>query len=329
MKREKLQRLKFIIPIIIVGISIIVLINSISINHVPFYHYQMNQDTDYKVYLKENDFINKKYLEKGQVYLQNIVRYIELNFLYNYEASLKDTISYQYDITSILTINYANTNQTLINKEYPIIENKQLEQVNSNLVQIKENINIDYQKYYQEVQRFKEQFNLPVNASLKVKFTIELKNAQGNKKISASEVTIDLTSHVFEIKVQEVKDEEDTILEVQKIRKKVNYPILIITNIFIILSLIYFLYQIKKYQLSKVTKFEREIKEILKRYGEIIVELEKEPDIEFKNIIDVKSFDELIDVEEEIREPILYYQKNEEAIFLIIDHEITYRKIIQ
>ena len=48
------------------------------------------------------------------------------------------------------------------------------------------------------------------------------------------------------------------------------------------------------------------------------------PKLEMKNVIDVKEFEELISIEDEIREPILYYR--EKNAFFIIDNKIIYRK---
>ena len=69
---------------------------------------------------------------------------------------------------------------------------------------------------------------------------------------------------------------------------------------------------------------------ILRKYKEIIVEVESMPNINGKNIIDVKGFEELITIEEEIRLPILFYEENEnEYVFLIIDENVVYRKIMK
>lgn len=330
MKSKKIQICKCSISIIIMISSIIVLINSLAINNDPIYQYQMSQDTDYKVYLEKNDFIKENYLTKNQLYLQNIVRYIEINFLYQYEASDKEDLYYQYDISSNLNINYANTNQTLVSKNYPIITNKILEQKDSSKIEVKESVNIDYQKYYQEVQKFKEQFNVPVSASLTVSFNLQMQIGEDqDTKTSASTVIIDLTGSVFEIKIQESEDQQETILEIGQMNQETNYLLVMFFSILFISSFVYLIYNIKTYQLSKTIKLKKKTREILRKYGQIIIELEKEPKINLKNIIDVKNFNELVEVEEEIREPILYYKKEDKDMFLIIDNYVTYRKIIE
>lgn len=69
---------------------------------------------------------------------------------------------------------------------------------------------------------------------------------------------------------------------------------------------------------------------ILRKYKEIIVEVENKPDVDGKNVMDVKGFEELITIEEEIRLPILFYEENdEEYVFLIIDENVVYRKFMK
>ena len=69
-------------------------------------------------------------------------------------------------------------------------------------------------------------------------------------------------------------------------------------------------------------------KTMKKKYREIIVELEYKTDFEMKNVVDVKDFEELIDVEEKIRNPILFFEDEGHFVFLIMDDNVLYRKIL-
>lgn len=325
----KMREWKIIITITIAIIGIMLSVQSFPISKYPMYQYQINQDTDYKVYIEPNDFIQKKYLGKNQVYVQSLIKYIELNFSYYYQASQKENVKNNYNIVATLIISYSNTNQKIVEKEYPIIINKTLDKLDTSNMEINEIINIDYQQYYQEVQKFKQQFNLPVKAVLKINFNVntEINSEKRTDKASMSEISIDLSEPVFEIKTQESEDQKETVLE--NAGANINYVLLTIGVLLFIISNISLLYQIRKYQLIQTTRFKLKIKEILRKYSDIIVELDKEPIINIKNFIDVKDFNELIDIEEEIREPILYYEKDKESIFIIINKEIVYRKILR
>ena len=95
-----------------------------------------------------------------------------------------------------------------------------------------------------------------------------------------------------------------------------------------ITSLIFFAYK-KKFAPEKESAYEKEIKRILKEYGDIIVEINTLMDISKMAIIEVKSIRELIDLESELRIPILYYEEENESWFMIIQGRQLYRFIIK
>ena len=233
--------------------------------------------------------------------------------MYNYNASAKENLICKYDIVSTLYLEYSNTKQVIFEKNYPIIENKTIQKNNSNKIDIEEKINIDYQKYNSEVESFKEKFNLPLTAYMIINFNVEtwLQNQQNIKQASTSKATIDLSQPAYEIKVKESDEQENTILETQDLNKNINYIALAIGLILFVISSGIFGYQIWKYQVTELNKIKIKVMKILRKYKEIIVEVESMPNINGKNIIDVKGFEELITIEEEIRLPILFYEENE------------------
>ncbi len=122
-------------------------------------------------------------------------------------------------------------------------------------------------------------------------------------------------------------NQENTIIETQD--KNVNYVLLWLGGTLFIISAGYLFYLIWKYQLTEAKKVQVKVSRILKKYKEIIVELECKPNFEIKNVVDVKEFEELIDVEEDVRGPILFFEDEGQFVFLIIGDNVVYRKIIQ
>ena len=156
-----------------------------------------------------------------------------------------------------------------------------------------------------------------------------IQNQENVNQTSTSKVTIDLNQPAYEIKVKESNEQENTILETQDANKNVNYTLVIIGLVLFAIFGGIVVYQIWKYQLTELNRTKIKVMRILKKYRNIIVELEKKPEFSIKNIIDVREFEELIDIEEEIRVPILYYEEDEEYVFLIIDNNVVYRRILK
>lgn len=325
------NKIKIEASIVIVIIAIIIFITAVNIQRENIYAYNIKQNTDYKVYLNSNDFINRDYLDKDNIYISEMVKNINLNFNYNYDATDLTKIKYKYDIIATLYIDYANNNKNLFKKQDYIIKDKFLEINSGNRININETVNIDYNLYNNEVNKFRERYNLQTKSYLKIDFIvkteIQLKKQENIfEKEAASEISFNLNQPVFEIIEKNYGNESKEISDTGKEIKNINKNAIISSSLLFIIGMSYFIIQMKKSLLSKENVYKIKLKKILKKYSDIIVELENSIDIEKYYIIDVKNLDELIDVEEEIREPILFFKKEEYInVFLIIDNEKIYR----
>ena len=102
------------------------------------------------------------------------------------------------------------------------------------------------------MEKFKEQFNLPVTAYLIINFNIQA-GIQNQEKTSTSKVTIYLNKPAYEIKVEDSENQENTILETQD--NNINYAVLWFGCTLFIISVGYLVYLIWKYQLTETKKF--------------------------------------------------------------------------
>ncbi len=125
---------------------------------------------DVCVIKKFSDYSQIRNLKEG-----DIIEY-QLNniFILHRIVDIKETTKgYRYQIKGDNNKEASNTSQVVLEKNYPIIENKIIQQQYSNKIDINEKINIDYQKYNGEVEKFKEQFNLPITAYLVINFNVQ------------------------------------------------------------------------------------------------------------------------------------------------------------
>ena len=93
---------------------------------------------------------------------------------------------------------------------------------------------------------------------------------------------------------------------------------IILVTLFIILSVCLSIYM--KESPDDYAVFIKEKKRILKTYDSVIVEVETLPNIAGKNIIKVKTFDDLVDAQLELREPIYYKNDNDSCFFLLLHY---------
>ncbi len=93
---------------------------------------------------------------------------------------------------------------------------------------------------------------------------------------------------------------------------------LILGALFIILTICLSIYI--KEEPDEYTTFIKNKKRILRLYDSIIVEVEEIPNIAGKNIIKVKSIEDLVDAQLELREPIYYKNDNDSCFFMLLHY---------
>ena len=93
---------------------------------------------------------------------------------------------------------------------------------------------------------------------------------------------------------------------------------LILGALFIILTIILATYI--REEPDEYSAFVKNKKRILRTYDSIIVEVEDIPNIAGKNIIRVKSIENLVDAQLELREPIYYKNDNDSCFFMLLHY---------
>lgn len=303
------------------------------------YAYNINRNTDYKVYLRKNNFIDQEYMGMNSTYITDLVDYIDANFRYNYNVSQKATSKSTYKIIAVINVEYYVTGSSqgtkLWSKEYTLLEPKQIA-TDTNQININENVKIDFNKYNTEIKNFKEQFGLPIKSYLEVKLVVNSEasvkgSGKTEKDNSVVNLKMDLNGQVFNITQDYEPVSKGQILDESKIGEKSNIILLIIGIILFLISIIGILNIFRKIiSVDRKTDYEVALNRILKNYGDIVAEIVTPTETEEMKVIDVKNFDQLLDIEEEIRMPILFYEtiEGEEGEFTIIYDNIVYRYIL-
>lgn len=327
---------------IILFISFICIVKSFSTpkdNMKILYAYNINKNTDYKVYLKKNNFINQDYMGMNETYITELVDYIDSNFLYNFSVSQKATSKYEYKIVSELNVEYYATGQTegtkLWSREYTLLEPKIIE-TDANQININENIKIDFNSYNEEMKKFKSEFGLPIKSYLDVKLIVNSEievpsSGKTEKDSSVINLNIPLNLQVFNISQNYEKASNGQVFDETNQSNKSNIILLVVGIILLAISFIGILNVFRKIiSADRRTDYEIALNRILKNYGDIVAEILTPTETDGMKVIYVKNFDQLLDIEEEIRMPILFYEtvEGEEGEFSIISDNIVYRYIL-
>ena len=84
--------------------------------------YTSNGKFDYKVYLKQNDFIEKEYIDQGEAYILDLIDHIQITSLYNFKSTSKTNVTGTNKLIAKLKVYYKessdkNNNPEVMNKE--------------------------------------------------------------------------------------------------------------------------------------------------------------------------------------------------------------------
>lgn len=341
-KRTKNILRNICISTVILFLGIILILKSFKVEQGSqnlLYSYNLSKNVNYTVNLFENEFFETQALEMNKTYISSLVDKINMDFNYSLSGNKKAKTKYMYQVVAVSNVKYAsnaNDNKDVIwSKQYVLVEPKTVETDNSNF-RISENFDIDFAKYNSEVKNFKEQLRLPIDAELEVKLIVrsdmDVPNVENTVvESSIMNLKMDLAKDVFTIEKQFENTDTKNIFETTESNNKINKPLLIIGSILVVIAIMIILDSIRKsIKFNKKSDYAIALNRILKNYGDIVAEIVSPVEIDNLNVIEVKNFDQLLDIEEEVRMPILFYETipDEQGEFIIVCDSMAYRYVI-
>lgn len=342
LKKWVIVSLAIFVALLIV-IDIFLLLSSIKIGKKDTgeitYVYNIKQPTiDYKVLLYPNSFIEAEYLGKGESYLADLTKSIDITYNYQYVSSKKVNLHYNYKVEAIITgeyrLNSSDSSSKVWTKEYTLSEeDKDVEDIYN--LNLNPSVSIDYNSYNDIVSEFRKELKLSITANLSVRLTVTVTGEVEDNKINdikTMELVIPLNQQAFNIEENVPEEDAHTYTKQEDYVEEVNYFKLIVGGVAQVLIIIL---TVNFYRLAldikPKTQYEKKKNKYLKAYGDIVVEVDSRIDEDSLQVVKVKSFEELIDLEEELRIPINFYQvpDKEMGIFTILYNHILYKYVLE
>ena len=335
----ELRFLTYIIAIVLCTIlSCVFLMISISHKSKTNLTYKQTSNLDYKVYLKPNNYYNEKYLNKDMQYIASLIDYIKIDFNYNFKMNYNIDYKYSYYIKSnILVTDKSDKKKVIYTKEDKLAEDKLMHKNNSNEFNIKEEFNIDYAKYNNLIKQFKSEYGINANSSLDLSLIVDVTDEKGNKVMTPSDdnvmkISIPLTEQMINIGMdyKEINNSDNAeVYQEYNISNKVLFGISIVFmvgSLSSVVMLVLFLIKTSK----KKTPYEILLSKILKEYDRVIINSKKNIILDGE-VVDVNSFEELLDVRDNLEKPILFYEmhKGQNSLFVIKSGNICYRYVLK
>lgn len=283
---------------------------------------------DYKVWLQENDFYEEEYLGEDYNVIADAIDEIEIDFDYNLNFSDYVQGSSYYTINSrIVAYQKGDLSEKKIWDYNKLIRDRAITIYDVDTLKINNanNFRIDYQEYRELMNDYKNNYGVSLVGDLIIEIDIKsnLSYSKFTNNIDLDNrrmfLTIPLTDSVVSISKDNIDMSSQTLIE--KGETKINYLKLSLSLIAFVLgfSLCVFLGLTLAKLVGYDSKYDRELKRILRTYGSIIVNVKQFKFDNNEKIIYVDSISELLDAQQELRKPILFYNVkfNKKASFAL------------
>lgn len=329
--------LSSVITVICLVISIMSFVSSFTYLAEQSTSYRENSFLDYKVYLNPNDFYEVEYLPKDKVYIASLIKNVNVDFNYTFSIEEKVDMKFDYDIVANLEITDESGSNKFYEKEYTLLSKKEEEVKAGEQYSLKENLWIDYNYYNNVANNFRNAYGVETTSRLVVSLRI-------NKQISDEETTrlsdnkamtlsIPLSSKTININLN--YNEINNSSYITKMSEKVvsNYALVALSVLaaFIAIVALSKVFKLISVLYARKTPYDRFITKILTGYDRLIVETETVPVFDEEAIIKIRKFEELVDVRDNLKMPIMYVviAPHQKSYFYIKHNEDIYLYIVK
>lgn len=319
------------------------LIKAFTLEEAKVINYAEHSNLDYKVYLKTNNFYDDEYLPKDMLYVANLIDKIKIDF--NYQFSIEESIDlmFEYELLGKLIIQDETESNTYYEKEYNLLNKQSITLKDNKTETINETIEIDYDEYNRIANSFKTSYGLNTKSKLIVYFNInkdtisdEDKNVLINDSVNNMIINIPLSEKSVDINLnyKDINNESRVLDNSKVVIDNIVYLIIAIISIITSLVLIVKIMRLLKYIVKKKNVYDKYIERILNEYDRLIVETTSSPILKEEDkekVIMVEKFTELLDVRDNLKQPIMYYivTKHQKCHFYINSGEKIYLTTIK
>lgn len=315
---------------VLLGTNLI--IKSLKVNGSEKLYFVEKGDVNYLVCLKDNNFFEDQCLNSNMSYVASLINNISLNFNYQFNGNIDDLINnVDYQVNAKLIIENIDTKAKYYEKEFELVsKTDDIVSNNGTLYDLNKNINIDYEYFNNIANSFKSQYGVNSQSYLEVYLNInKYSSYQDIPKSSLISVKIPLSQKAIEIKFNTHNLNNSIDKSISSKSLIINGYFKFIIGVFLLLFSFVFLVVIvmiiNNYR-KKVSKYNKFINKILREYDRLIVETSTIPNYEDYNVLIINSFNELVDVRDNLRSPIMYCDvlSEKESLFYIINGNNLY-----
>lgn len=297
--------------------------------------YTSSGNIDYKVFLKENNFIDNEYLNAGEAYILDLIDYVRLTPVYNFKSTSKTNVTGTNKLVAKLKVYYKessdkNNNPEVMNKEKTLDE--KVMNFNDDKYTSLGSYDLYLNEYLDMLKEFQSEVKIAVDGYLDITYESSFDGKVGGASYSNkydNTVRIPLSNSVVKIENQKAEVKESNVYEADLVKtNKTVMSYIVIANI-VVFIIICFLLK-KLFSFTNKSEYQRKLSKILKNYDDIIVNTSSIVDVKKYKVIKIDEFKEILNLSRELLLPIMNYEKikDKETWFYVIKDDILYMHVV-
>lgn len=299
-------------------------------------NYIDKSNLDYKVYLKENDFYNVDYLDKDMMYVASLINKVNVTFNYDFSSDINLNLDFKYNIIGKLTIQDSTGKSNYYENTYILLNDKKTTLKNDNKQNIHETINIDYDYYNNIANVFKTNYGVNTISKLTLYLTID-KSSKDEKimlkdlDVMSLEIPLSERSINIEMNYKEIDNISNIIMNSNVFIDNMIYIILLLIFIVLLIISTVKITRLLSLLINKKTKYDKYVNRLLTEYDRLISNTLTQPNTDGIEIINIESFQELVDIRDNLSLPIMYYSitKHHKCWFYISHNNKMYLYVVK
>ncbi|NLC07964.1 MAG: DUF5305 domain-containing protein [Syntrophomonadaceae bacterium] len=310
------------------------------VKEVPVYTCQQQIQVDYQVFIDPNNFFAEQIIGPGQAYITSLTQDIETTLNYSFSGDAPSDISGQYQVEAVLT--------GYILKEKPGSQTMEREKVrvwtrawellpptpffaHDRKLEVKQPVPVDVRSYAFFAEQVARELKFSADVvELAVTYNVQAEALTPRGEVEEPIKAVMLiplkgASFMVEGMLTDKKEKSITQSETEIVAgvKTARRGFAVAAGVLALLLLLV----IFKTTAEIVSPEERILRQIMKKQGDrIVAGFSWVPAISDKNIINLNSFDDLVKVADEVKQPILYEQANTSLhSFYVVNAPLIYR----
>ncbi|MBO5322763.1 MAG: hypothetical protein J6A88_01505 [Oscillospiraceae bacterium] len=292
-----------------------------------YIEYTESSEIDYKVVYQENEYFDDLVRGEDQTYIAHLIDHIMADFQYQMGMDASDvSLDYSYSIMAQVVVEDKDTGKPYYTVEEALLPCTQKAIANSNEVEIQEQVTIDFPKFNQFASDFMTAYDLKnATATLIITMKVQMLSTcdqfeKCNENTYFTDVRVPLNELTMDINcTTSAPETESKVLAYQNtMNQKVFLIIGYVTAVLALLQALGLTIYMRLSRNEDVT-YTVKVQRMLNSYSSYIQRIEGDFNDEGYQIINIKSFNELLGIRDTLQAPILMTENRDQTMsrFLI------------